>query len=366
MVEKQGGDLLFRGTYRKRIKQGLQSGPLRKPSFLALAISLLLHPASPAVMGAGNWNSKSSQATERGSQSEENRKQSELTGGSQQTAFELRDGFLIVVEGRIASLSHRKFILDTGSTHSMIDSRIASQLGLPKKRGAVLNFDHYARIDWTNVPEVQFGPIDARNVRMMVGPLEQFSQFANGIDAVVGLDLLGQTRKLEIDFQARQLTFGELKDIHCAIEAAPRALTVLLEVQGTRLRLILDTGMGEMVVFSDRLHAHAPHLKLLDEERAHEARIPGRIATLSGIQLIPDAHAPVFLLDRAPQSLPEDIDGFLGLKPLLVDFAEIDFGSETLTLRRQDMGPIMLASDSKTSKRISEQENPEEHNYPFR
>src|SRR5579862_9750092 len=365
MAEKQDGDLLFRRTYRKRIKQGLQSGPLRKPSFLALAISLLLHPASPAVMGAGNWNSKSSQATERGSQSEENRKQSELTGGSQQTTFQLRDGFLIVVEGRIASLSHRKFILDTGSTHSMIDSKIASQLGLPKKRGAVLNFDHYARIDWTNVPEVQFGPIDARNVRMMVGSLEQFSQFANGIDAVVGLDLLGQTRKLGIDFQARQLTFGELRDRQYPIEAPPRALTTLLEVQGRRLRLIVDTGLSQMVVFTDRLNAHAPDLKVLNEERAQEARISGEIATLPGIRIIPDSRASVFLIDRAPQSLPENIDGFLGLKPLGVDFAEIDFGSETLTLRRPDMVPTMLASDSKASKRISEQENPEEHN-PFR
>lgn len=361
---KKAGDSLFRRKDRKRIKQRLQLGLLLKPSFLAVAISMV-PPASLAVIEVPNRNSESRGEAGRALQPGENRNQCELTADRQQTAFQLRDGFLIVVDGRIASLSHLKFILDTGSTHSMIDTKIAAQLGLPKQSGAVLNFDHYAKIDWTNVPEMQFGPIDVRNVRMMVGSLEQFSQFANGIDAVVGLDLLGRTQKLGIDFQARQLTFGELRDRQYPIEAPPRALTTLLEVQGRRLRLIVDTGLSQMVVFTDRLNAHAPDLKVLNEERAQEARISGEIATLPGIRIIPDSRASVFLIDRAPQSLPENIDGFLGLKPLGVDFAEIDFGSETLTLRRPDMAPTILASDSKASKRISEQENPEEHN-PFR
>jgi hypothetical protein len=151
-----------------------------------------------------------------------------------------------------------------------------------------------------------------------------------------------------------------------AVEGPPHALTVLLGVQGSLLRLIVDTGLGEMIVFTDRLHAHAPHLKLLNEERLYEGRMPGRIATIPGVRLIPNSRASVFLLDQAPQSLPENIDGWLGLRALNVDFAEIDFSSEKLTLRRRKMGSIMLASDSNTSKRIPEQENPEEYNYPFR
>lgn len=366
MVDKKAGKFLFWRKDRKRNKQELPSSLLLKTSVFALVIATVLQPASPAVIGLQNWNCEFRGAAERALQSAENGSHSGLAGDSRETAFQLRDGFLIVVDGRIATLPHLKFILDTGSTSSMIDSKIADQLGLPRKSGAVLNFEHYAKIDWTNVPEMQFGPIEVRNVRMMVGALDQFSQFASGIDAVVGLDLLRQTQKLGIDFQAKLLTFGELNDRQYAIKAPPHVLTVLLEVQGSLLRLIIDTGLREMMVFTDRLHAHAPHLKLLNEERAYEGRMPGRIATIPGIRLIPSSRASVFLLDRAPLSLPESIDGWLGLRALHVDYAEIDFNSETLTLRRLKMGTIMLASDSNTSKRIPEQENPEEYNYPFR
>lgn len=281
--------------------------------------------------------------------------------------FDLPSGFLVVVEGRIGTLSHLKFILDTGSIHSMINTKIADRLGLLRQSGTMLNFAHYAKIDWTNVPEIQFGPIEVRNIRMMVGALNQFSEFASGIDAVVGLDLLRQTQKLGIDFRAKLLTFGELKESQYGNMARPQALTVLLDVQGSRLRLILDTGLSDVEVFADRLRAHAPHLKLLNEAQAHIGRMPGRTATLPGIQLFPpDSRASVFWFERAPQSLPEDIDGLLGLKVLNVDFADIDFGSETLTLSRRSTGPIMLASDSRTSRRMTEQENPEGQTDPFR
>jgi len=273
--------------------------------------------------------------------------------------FDLASGFLVVVEGKIATLSHLKFILDTGSTHCMINTKIADQLGLLKQSGTTLNFEHHAKIDWTNVPEMRFGPIEVLNVSVMVGALDQFSEFASGIDAVIGLDLLRQTQKLGIDFQAKLLTFGELKESQYGNIARPQALTVLLDVQGSGLRLIVDTGLNEVVVFADRLHAHAPLVKLLNEAQAHMGRVPGRIATLPGIQLLSaDSRTSVFLLDRAPQSLPENIDGFLGLKAVNVDFAEIDFSSETLTLRTAKTATIVLASDSKASGRMPEPEKP--------
>ena len=363
-MDKNAGTFLCWQKDRNRHQHGLQFSPLRKASLLALVIWMVLQPASRAGVRDGNCEFR--ETAERALQYEGNRSQSGSTGASQETAFQLRDGFLIVVDGRIATLPHLKFILDTGSTGSMIDTKIADQLGLPRQSGAVLNFEHYAKIDWTNVAEIQFGPIAARNVRIMVGALDQFSQFTTGIDAIIGLDLLRQTQKLGIDFQARLLTFGELKESQYAITTPPQVLTVLLEVQGSLLRLIIDTGLREILVFADRLHAHAPHLKLLNEGRAHEGRMPGRIATIPGIRLIPNSQASVFLLDRAPQSLPENIDGFLSLKALNVDFAEIDFGSKTLTMRSLKIGSIMLASDSKASKHMPEQENSEEHNYPFR
>src|SRR5262249_37564660 len=85
--------------------------------------------------------------------------------------FQLRTGFLIVVDGKVGSLSGLKFILDTGTTHSVLDTKIADKLSLPRQNATVLNFDRQLKIGWSNVPELQIGSLRARNLRMMVAPL---------------------------------------------------------------------------------------------------------------------------------------------------------------------------------------------------
>ena len=86
--------------------------------------------------------------------------------------FQLRSGFLILVEGRIGALTPLKFILDTGATHTVVDRRIADKLSLPRQQGKVLNFDRYAKVQWTNLPELQLGPLRAQDVHVMVDDLK--------------------------------------------------------------------------------------------------------------------------------------------------------------------------------------------------
>jgi hypothetical protein len=53
--------------------------------------------------------------------------------------FELGSGFLIVVEGRIGTLTSLRFALDTGTTHGVMDAKITARLRLARKEGLVLN-----------------------------------------------------------------------------------------------------------------------------------------------------------------------------------------------------------------------------------
>jgi gag-polyprotein putative aspartyl protease len=55
-------------------------------------------------------------------------------------AFDLREGFLIVVDGRIGPLEHLKFILDTGASHTVVSRKIADQLALSREPGSVIKF----------------------------------------------------------------------------------------------------------------------------------------------------------------------------------------------------------------------------------
>ena len=115
--------------------------------------------------------------------------------------FQLGSGFLIVIEGQIGPLTPLKFILDTGATHTMVDARIADKLSLPRHKGKVLNFDKGIKVDWTNLPELHLGPLAAHNFPVMVGDLKRISEFAEGVDAILGLDLLRTAQSIRIDYR---------------------------------------------------------------------------------------------------------------------------------------------------------------------
>jgi predicted aspartyl protease len=246
--------------------------------------------------------------------------------------FQLRSGFLILVEGRIGALTPLKFILDTGATHTVVDRRIADKLSLPRQQGKVLNFDRYAKVQWTNLPELQLGPLHARDVQVMVSDLKQFSEFAEGVDAIIGLDLLRTSQSLRIDY-GKSLVAFKASDAYVPVNSENvTALIVRLQVQGQPVRLIVDTGLQGMLLYTDRLRNHVPQLKLTDKiTEAHEGRLVGENAKLAGIRFGTDElQASVMLIPGAPVSLPAEIDGYLGTNLLHAQMIELDFASNRL------------------------------------
>jgi hypothetical protein len=98
--------------------------------------------------------------------------------------FQLVNGYLIVVEGRIGDLTGLKFILDTGVTTSVLDIKIAAKLKLSGRPNHVVKFGKTVPVELSTIPEVRFGPVQVRNVEMFIGNLEAFSDFARGVDAL--------------------------------------------------------------------------------------------------------------------------------------------------------------------------------------
>jgi hypothetical protein len=245
--------------------------------------------------------------------------------------FQLSNDFLIVVEGRIGSLSTLKFLLDTGTTHTMVDERIATRLSLKRQSGKVLNFDRFARIEWAKVPEIELGPLTARDLPVMVGKLAHYSELADGVDAIIGLDLLSASESLKIDYSTKQITIrtsaqrGEQK-------TAPQALTGQLSLQGQPARLVIDTGVQSMLLYKDRIRKHLPQLRF-DDKPSHVCmgKLAGERATLSGVRVgANELRTPVFLISGAPGSLSADIDGYVGTSVLGARVIELDFASNTL------------------------------------
>jgi len=258
--------------------------------------------------------------------------------------FQLRTGFLIVVDGKVGSLSGLKFILDTGTTHSVLDTKIADKLSLPRQNATVLNFDRQLKIGWSNVPELQIGSLRARNLRMMVAPLSESSELAGSIDGIIGLDILRLCRSVLINFDENRLTLrlsqtGDEAELH-----KTKAFVVHLNAQGRQLCLILDTGLRDMVLFEDRIRKNVPHLKLSNKTKgAREGWLEGASVLLQGIRMgSGESQAYAFVIPKAPQSLPADIDGFLGVRALNSSLVELDFEASALRLTGNETATLAL------------------------
>jgi hypothetical protein len=111
-------------------------------------------------------------------------------------------------------------------------------------------------------------------------------------------------------------------------------------IQGVPMRLLIDTGLGYVLLYKDRLSAALPHLRTEGEPRyAAFGRLQATRVDLPGVQVFrPRAVTPVFLIEgpgtspeTSPEtSTPEGIDGYLGPASLHAKRLELDFAAMTL------------------------------------
>jgi predicted aspartyl protease len=248
--------------------------------------------------------------------------------------FDLRHDFLVVVEGRIGSLEHRKFILDTGATTTLVSHAIASRLSLPRQKGTVVNYQKSAPIEWAIFPEVQVGPILATGMRLMVADLTQFSDFAQDIDAVLGLDLLSKCQSLQINYQARTIRFQAQRSSPKSMLPQANSFLVSIQVQNRNIRLLLDTGLQGVLMYEERLRNRLPHLEQTRIAQVRIGPMSGHRVFLPGLQIGSDeSKIPVYLIAGQTDAVPSDIDGYLGPRALNPQWVELDF--EHMVMRWQ-------------------------------
>jgi hypothetical protein len=230
---------------------------------------------------------------------------------------------MIVVEGRIGPLTHLRFTLDTGATHSIVDRKIADALKLKRWPGSVFNLDDFAAIEWADFPTIVMGPIEVKNGSLMVGDLVH-------VDALIGMDLLRLNERLRINYSSRQVVFTPVapSEPQTLPTGDPACLTVDVPVQGKPLHLIVDTGIEGILLYRDRVFKRNPKLRLENEtqqSRTDGRLLPGR-ATLRNIRL-PNGEfsARVFLIAEVPENVLPNIDGYLATATLRARELDFDF-----------------------------------------
>jgi predicted aspartyl protease len=249
--------------------------------------------------------------------------------------FRISSGYLIQVEGRIGDQAHLKFILDTGASISIVGQRIAQKLKLDAHPAQSFNFDRNLQWERATLPEVQFGPIRAANVAVLVGDLARYSEFAGKADAIIGMDLL-KLSNVTIDFGAGNLIFDltEPRAYSAGGDPMTQCLIVELQVQDRPVHLIVDTGLRGMVLYEGRLRKSVPELRTAGniKNATMGGRIQAKQATLPDVVVgNRNREVPVmFLPSPAAGTLP-GIDGILGISALQARRVHFDFSRKTLT-----------------------------------
>ena len=166
--------------------------------------------------------------------------------------FKLYQRHLVVTKGSIGRLNGLNLLIDTGSIPSMVDGRIARKLHLRTEPSLLIAFGKQvptqsAILDGFRIGSLQSGPVSAS-----VGDLSYVER--GQIDAIVGLDVLARTN-FSIDYQTRVLRLAPAgrEDSVAPLELAWPFLTVRMTVAGRPIRLLVDTGSSDLVLFKSRM-----------------------------------------------------------------------------------------------------------------
>jgi Aspartyl protease len=255
-----------------------------------------------------------------------------------QLPFKISHGFLIVVEGQVGSLSKLKFILDTGTSHTVLDRRIARKLSIHGMPSRLLTMRQPAEAESAIFSDVRFGPIRATNIPLLIANLSSFFEYTGWVDGILGLDLLwGNT--ISIDFASKKLLVSSAPT-NGTLPSHPgeiACLTITAQMQRSPVRLLVDTGMPRILFYEDRLRKRLPQFETDNLKAvaigqvifANEGMIRKIKVGTGEIQ-----HPKVLFFRSAPAGFPENIDGVLGTASLNARWLLLDLSHGTLAWRR--------------------------------
>jgi predicted aspartyl protease len=244
--------------------------------------------------------------------------------------FKLYRGYTIVVQGRIGGMEKRNFLVDTGAVPSVLDERVARKLRLRGREESLSVFSGKLQAQRVDVPGVQLGPVQAASMSMLVRDL-RFIEEKMGvrIDAMIGLDFLNQSG-FSIDYERKILSFGlpELSgEMVSFIPGLPYPI-VEFHAQGHLVRLLVDTGAKDLILFEPRVRTRLASWRALGTKTSANMNgsVDLRQVELAEVRLGQSelGNLNAYILDVPGASVP-GFDGLLGITSLGVKRVWFDF-----------------------------------------
>jgi hypothetical protein len=250
--------------------------------------------------------------------------------------FELYQHHLIVTKGSIGPLNGLSLLIDTGTIPSMVDVRIARKLQLQAEPSTLVAFGQRVAIQSTVLNGFRIGALQTGPVPAGVSDLSYLEGVR--IDAIVGLDVLART-SFSIDYRKHVLSFspGGRDESVAPLELAWPFMTVQMTIAGQQVRLLVDTGSSDLVLFKSKMPSALADAPWRGDKTVQYASGAARLQRLNLRQVRLGARVwdklPAWALDRVPDGYPPSIDGVLGVLALDCERVQFDFERNELAWR---------------------------------
>jgi hypothetical protein len=169
--------------------------------------------------------------------------------------FRLHWSYLIIVKGSIDTIQNLDFLVDTGAFPTIIDQKIAHNLGLPEQPRRVNLSKKSVEARLVVLPSLLLGPLRAESLPVLTQDLSYFQKIlGHKVDGIVGLDVLRKS-SFGINYRTKEIFFGSIEGLSSSTPFATDTpiVSVLMEFQNQQLRLVVDTGGPDLMLFQSRV-----------------------------------------------------------------------------------------------------------------
>lgn len=241
----------------------------------------------------------------------------------------LHDGYLVVVRASIEGLGEQHFIIDTGSSCSVLHEDLAKTLKLRSRKSRQTVFGKHYRFKEAILPSLRLGRLRFENVRVQLAKVD-FSKFSKQlhVEGLLGLNVLKNVAT-EIDYGVKRVRFGPIRrgvnsvDVYCNLPYIP----IPIRLAGQTLHLSLDTGSEKVILYLRRVERKLqlnPTNELLKLRFLNRSGIL-RKTLLKDVQIGGQFYAVLEAFTMDVQPLKYGPDGYLGPRSLSLNRLALDF-----------------------------------------